>query len=153
MTNAEIERVSGYEVRVDLSYDPNGHMWVEVLDGGGVRLGLDPLGVETSGTVAAVALIEVGQELHRGDAFGSLEAEKFVGPLICPLTGRITAVNAELLSWPAALDADPFGSWLVELDPHDFAGESSELVRGPEQVRSWFAAAVKDYRLKGVLAE
>ena len=160
---SEIVEVAGFGVALDRAYDPAGHFWVSVLPdstgdtpgppGGRVRIGLDTLGVETSGTLAQLAFLPVGEFLKRGEPFGSLEAAKFVGPLTSPLSGRLTATNDAVVVDPALVERDPYGAgWLVELDLAD-GGELGELVSGADVIRVWFEGEIEDYRMKGVLAE
>ena len=159
----EFAEVAGFPVALDRAYDPQNHLWVAVAEdargSGGVphmivaRIGLDALGVETSGTLAQLAFVEVGEAIKRGEAFGSLEAAKFVGPLASPLTGTVTATNDAVVADPALVERDPYGAgWLVELTVAD-AGELRDLVSGADVISVWFAAEVEDYRMKGVLAE
>lgn len=148
---SELMTVEGFPVDPGRGYEPATHMWVDTR--GSVRVGLDALGVETSGTLAALELVEAGVEGRRGEVFGSLEAAKFVGPLLLPVGGRVVAVNQAVLEDPGLVERDPYGhGWLVELadvPPDDLAG----LVWGREAVTAWFAGAVAGYRAKGVLAE
>lgn len=144
------ELVEGFPVRLDLAYDPATRTWLEHRGEGRVRVGIDPLEVEASGTVAALSLVPPGTRVGRGEMLGSLEAEKFVGPLSSPVSGTVEAVNEDLLSNPGALDRDPYAAWLVEIDAD---GLPPSLVEGAEEVRSWFGHAVGEYRRKGVLAE
>jgi glycine cleavage system H protein len=149
-----IVEVSGYRLALDRAYDPATHLWVQVLGPGRVRVGMDPLAVETSGTLAQLAFIPAGEAVTRGEAFGSLEAAKFVGPLQSPLSGTVTAANQAVLGDPRLVERDPFGEgWLIELQPADPGGELPLLVEGEERVVPWFAGEVEDFRLKGVLAE
>jgi glycine cleavage system H protein len=150
--NADRLEIEGYSVAVDLAYHPDTHVWVQRLAGGTVRLGLDPLGLETMGTLAQLALAAVGTVVQRGDAVGTLEAEKFVGPLESPLSGSVVAVNDATVDEPRSVHDDPFAAWLVELAPADLDAEASALIAG-DDIGPWFAAKVADYRLKGVLAE
>ena len=91
MSENPIAEVSGFGVALDRAYDPAGHFWVSA--GGAVaRVGMDALGVETSGTIAQLAFLPIGEDLKRGEAFGSLEAGKFVGPLASPLSGTVTSM-------------------------------------------------------------
>ncbi len=150
---SEIVEVAGFGVALDRAYDPAGHFWVSMLTPERARIGMDALGVETSGTIAQLAFLPVGENLKRGDAFGSLEAAKFVGPLTSPLSGTVTATNDAVVANPALVERDPYGAgWLVELTLADRA-ELRELVSGADVIPVWFAAEVEDYRLKGVLAE
>jgi glycine cleavage system H protein len=124
-----------------------------MVGGDRARIGMDALGVETSGTLAQLAFLPVGEVLKRGEAFGSVEAAKFVGPLTSPLSGTVTATNGAVVADPSLVERDPYGAgWLVELTLAD-PGELGELISGADAIPAWFAAEVEDYRLKGVLAE
>lgn len=150
---SEITEVAGFGVALDRAYDPAGHFWVSMVAPNRARIGLDALGVETSGTIAQLAFLAVGEQLKRGEAFGSLEAAKFVGPLNSPLTGTVAATNDAVVADPALVERDPYGAgWLVEVDIAD-PGEIGELISGAHPIRVWFEAEVEDYRMKGVLAE
>jgi glycine cleavage system H protein len=146
--------VAGYHLLLDRAYDPATHLWVQVLAPGRVRVGMDPLAVETSGTLAQLAFLPVGSGLVRGEPFGSLEAAKFVGPLSSPLSGTILSHNESVLADPGVVEREPFSAgWLIELEPADPGGELPLLVEGRERIVPWFESEVEDYRLKGVLAE
>ena len=150
---AEITEIAGFSVALDRAYDAAGHFWVSMVAPGRARIGMDALGVETSGTIAQLAFLPVGEHLKRGEAFGSLEAAKFVGPLNSPLSGTVSATNDAVVADPALVERDPYGSgWLVEIDLTDH-GELGELISGARPIGVWFEAEVEDYRLKGVLAE
>ena len=149
----KLTEVAGFTVALDRAYDPDGHFWISVLSEDRARVGLDALGVDTSGTISQIAFLPVGERLTRGEPFGSLEAAKFVGPLTSPLSGVVSATNDAVVTDPAMVERDPYGGgWLVELLVSDRA-QFGELISGGEAIRAWFAAEVEDYRLKGVLAE
>lgn len=150
--SADRMQIEGYAVATDRAYHPDTHVWVVRQEGGTVRLGLDPLGLETMGSLAQLALSGAGTVVERGEAIGTLEAEKFVGPLASPLSGSVVAVNDAVVAEPRSVHDDPFAAWLVELAPSDLDGEAPALVAG-DDVAPWFAAKVAEYRLKGVLAE
>jgi glycine cleavage system H protein len=155
---SEITEVAGFGVALDRAYDPAGHFWISMLPRSGpagdrARIGMDALGVETSGTLAQLAFLPVGEALKRGEAFGSLEAAKFVGPLTSPLSGTVVATNDAVILDPALVERDPYGEgWLIEL-ALTAPSELDELISGAGAIPDWFAAEVQDYRLKGVLAE
>jgi len=149
-----VENVRGFSLRTDLAYDCVHHMWVEVLSSGRVRIGMDPLGLETSGTLAQLDLLAVGVSFARGEHFGSLEAEKFVGPLVAPVSGRITAVNDEAIVNPGFIENDPFGAgWMIEVEPAALDDEIPLLTSGADEVVSTFEVKIDEYRRDGVLAE
>jgi glycine cleavage system H protein len=153
MPSDEIVEVAGFGVALDRAYDGTGHFWVSMVAPNRARVGMDALGVETSGTIAQLAFLPVGDHLKRGEAFGSLEAAKFVGPLTSPLSGTVSAANDAVVADPSLVERDPYGAgWLVELDLAD-PGELGGLVSGAQPIKVWFEAEVEDYRMKGVLAE
>lgn len=150
MTTREI---AGYTIDVDRAYDQDRHVWVEVLAPGRARIGMDPLGVETMGDLVQLYIQEPGTFLKRGDAFGSVEAAKFVGPLSMPLSGSILARNDRVVADPGLIAKDPMGEgWLLEIEPADPA-ELDLLLRGEEQVAAWFADKARQYASEGMLAE
>jgi glycine cleavage system H protein len=145
--------VGGYRVALDRHYDADTHVWVSVLSPDRVRIGMDPLGVETSGTLAQLSFLPVGTSLMRGQAFGGLEAAKFVGPLTTPLTGEVLSCNEAVLANPGLPEVDPFDAgWLIDLRPTALDDELPKLVSGAD-VTQWFADRLADYRLKGVVAQ
>lgn len=150
---ADLTEVRGYGLALNRMYDPDTHMWVQPLGDARARIGMDPLGVETSGTLAQLSFLPVGTELARGRPFGQLEAAKFLGPLVSPMSGTLLASNDMVAADPALTERVPFGAgWLVELAPSD-PGEYANLLREPGEISSWFADKVDEYRLKGVIAE
>jgi glycine cleavage system H protein len=135
---SEITEVAGFGVALDLAYDSAGHFWVSMVTappgdtpgppGARARLGMDALGIETSGTIAQLAFLPVGEHLKRGEAFGSLEAAKFVGPLTSPLSGTVAATNDAVVADPALVERDPYGEgWLVRIKLSDPAEAESLL--------------------------
>lgn len=167
--------VSGCRLRTDVGYDTASHMWVSaavgdtmprtgqpdmdglaaLLNARSVRIGFDPLGLEINGTLAQLALDAPGERRGRGETLGSLEAEKFVGPVVAPISGIVEAVNEAVCANPARVSASPFDSWVVQVrpDPATWRAEVAGLVQGEAAVGEWFADAVRRYRLQGVLAE
>ena len=141
--------VLGYRLPTDRGYDPATHMWVQPTAATRARIGFDPLGRETSGDVVAISFAEVGTWVRRGAEFGSLEAAKFVGPLIAPVTGTIAAHNPAVSADPGLLNDDPIAHWLVEIDVEEVV----ELLSGESEISDWFASEVKHFRAAGAIAE
>ena len=148
-----MQKVRGFPLALDRRYHPGTHMWVILTALGMVRIGMDPLAVETSGTLAELSLPEAGAVLTGGRPFGQLEAVKFVGPLTSPVSGTVLACNAAAAADPGLVERDPFGDgWLIEAELAD-AGELDALLSNPEEITAWYAASIADYRSSGVIAE
>lgn len=145
--------IAGFALDPALRYDELTHMWVQERDGGLVRVGFDPLGRETSGDVVAISLAPVGSAVERGGSFGDIEAAKLVGPLLSPLAGTIATRNEEVLRDPGAVNADPFEAWLVELRPGPGSDAALAAMHTGAGLADWFAAEVRRFREKGMIAE
>jgi glycine cleavage system H protein len=148
-----MQKVRGFPLALDRGYHPDSHMWVKVTGPGRVRIGMDPLGVETSGTLAELSLPEPGAALTAGQPFGQLEAVKFVGPLISPVCGTVLACNTAAAADPGLVERDPFGDgWLIEAELAG-PGEPGGLLSDPGEITAWYAAGIVDYRSRGAIAE
>lgn len=139
--------VEGYDFPDHLWYQPQEHLWcLPERAGGGclVTVGVDAVGQDALGEVVYLQLTEAGRVVARGEAVGSLEAEKMVRPVPAPLSGVLEEVNRALLAAPRLLNHDPYGEgWLFRLRASDWEGEREELLHGQEDVSAWIAAEVR----------
>jgi glycine cleavage system H protein len=108
------------------------HIWVRV-EGERAVIGLTDYAQESLGTISAVELPVVGDELEQDDSFGSLEARKTAAELYAPISGTVLEVNEELESSAEAINDDPYDSgWIVVVALND-----------PEELKSLMSA--EDY--------
>lgn len=140
--------VDGYAFPADRWYDPREHLWVRPEPGDDpaqpvVTIGVDALGQELLGDVVHAELGEPGTVVARGEALGSLEAEKMVRPVLAPVTGTLLEVNAAVLSAPRLLNQEPYeAGWLLRLRATRWAEERRALLHGEAAVGAWARAAV-----------
>ncbi|MEE8485331.1 MAG: hypothetical protein V3S38_02090 [Acidimicrobiia bacterium] len=148
------QNIDGFAIRTDLVYDIEAHLWLRHNKGGSFTVGIDPLGVETFGTLAQIALEVPPIDVERGVQFGSIEAEKFVGTLLSPIGGRLTRRNEVVMADPGVVERDPYGDgWLIEVLTDVDPATIPYLVHGERAVIEAFEKRVAAYRLEGVLAE
>ena len=101
----------------DLKYTKD-HEWVR-LDGGEASVGITDFAQRQLGDVVFVELPLVGRTLKQGEVFGTIESVKAVSELFAPVSGEVTAVNADL--------RDTFGltghlhheTWMIRVRPSD----------------------------------
>ena len=158
MTTPTLFTVDGYQLAADRYYDQATHLWVETaVPGatvrGAARCGFDPLGSETSGDIVAVSFEPEGTVVERGGAFGNLEAAKFVGPLVAPLSGTIRAHNPDVLAHPGRINDDPLAHWLIEIEPARAEEELPLLLHDRDRVRAWFAHEIEHFKHQGAGAQ
>lgn len=152
--NSEVIWIRGFPLALDRLYHPGSHLWVRRDSGGVARIGLDPLGIETSGTLAQLSFDAAGSELTAGRPFGQLEAAKFVGPLLSPVSGTLAAVNDAVAADPGLAERDPYDrGWLIDAILAGDGADLPGLLSDPGQITDWFTGKVEEYRLKGVLAQ
>ena len=102
----------------DLKYSED-HEWVKV-DGNTVTLGITDFAQGELGDIVFVELPEEGDEMVKGESFGSVESVKTVSELYAPLNGTVTEVNEELEDSPELVNESPYEeAWMVKLEVAD----------------------------------
>ncbi len=132
-------KVDDYHFPPERWYDAREHLWVlPEADGATVTVGLDEMGQEALGEVVYVELAAAGREVERGEALGSLEAEKMVRPVVAPVSGTLVDVNDAVVATPRLLNSDPYsGGWLFKIRASRWAAERVELLHGDDAVAAW----------------
>lgn len=147
-----MQKINKYEINKNYFYDRESHFWVE-LNGDEARIGMSPLVQETSGSFVAI-VFDAFRSMKRGDSFGSIEAEKHVGPLISPVAGEIIEVNEKVQENPRLINTDPYGDgWLVKMKLTNQKADLAELVSGGENITEWFVSELKKFEDKGWIAQ
>ena len=146
-------RIEGYDFPDDLWYHPREHLWLRPEREGGrwiVTVGVDAVGQDALGEVVYIQLVEARRVVVRGEAVGSLEAEKMVRPVLAPLSGTVAEVNAALIAAPRLLNREPYGQgWILRMQARDWEGEREELLHGEERVRAWIIAELQAMKERG----
>ena len=91
------------------------HEWVLIEDGV-ATVGISDFAQDALGDVVFINLPEEGDEVTAGEAFGDVESVKAVSDLISPVSGRVSAINEELLDAPEKLNEDPYEAWIIKFE-------------------------------------
>ncbi len=71
----------------------------------------------------------LGVDVEQFGELGEIESAKAVFEVVSPLSGRVTAVNEQLLSAPELINENPYElGWIAELELKDFEGEKDLLL-------------------------
>jgi len=74
----------------------------------------------------------IGAEVEQFGEAGYVESAKATLELVCPVSGRVVAVNTMVSETPELINQDPYGQgWLVELELRDFSADRELLIDGP----------------------
>lgn len=102
----------------DLKYT-NEHEWIR-LESNVATVGITSFAAEQLGDVVAVELPEEGDEVIRGEVFGSVESVKAVSDLFSPVSGVVVKVNTPLNDSPEYVNEDPYDEgWMIEIELSD----------------------------------
>lgn len=100
------------------------HEWLQ-LKGNRCRIGITDYAQQSLGDIVFVELPQVGDEFRAGESFGVVESVKSASDVYMPVSGRVVAVNEELLEEPQKINQDPYGKgWMIEVelaDPSEIA--------------------------------
>ena len=103
------------------------HVWVDLET---QKIGLTHFAQDSLGDVVFVELPEIGTELEVGDTIGVVESVKAVSDIYSPVSGKVIAVNEELLDSPELINQDPYGKgWILEME---ITGGENELLDATE---------------------
>ncbi len=98
----------------DLKYTED-HEWVRT-EGDTAVVGITDFAQGELGDVVFVEVETEGEELDKGETFGTVEAVKTVSDLFMPVGGEVTEVNEALADEPELVNKDPYGKgWMIKI--------------------------------------
>jgi glycine cleavage system H protein len=110
----------------DLRYTHD-HEWLRA-QGTAWRVGITQFAVDALGDITLIDLPKEGDQVTKGQRFGTVESVKSVSDLYAPVSGRVTAVNAALKDAPESVNSEPYGKgWMIDIEPND-KSEIDELL-------------------------
>jgi glycine cleavage system H protein len=105
-------------IPVDLKYTED-HEWLR-RDGDEAIVGITDFAQGELGDVVFIEIETKGEELSKGDIFGTVEAVKTVSDLFMPLSGEVIEVNEALNDKPELVNKDPYGEgWMIKIKVSD----------------------------------
>ena len=80
------------------------------------RVGITDYAQGALGDIVYVQLPKVGETLTADEVCGEVESTKSVSEIFSPVSGKVSAINADLNSAPETINTDPYGAgWLFEV--------------------------------------
>ena len=97
------------------------HEWVRVEENI-VSVGITDFAQGELGDIVFVEIETEGEELAKGDTFGTVEAVKTVSDLFMPVGGKVLEFNTVLEDEPELINKDPYGKgWMIKIEMSDAA--------------------------------
>ena len=115
-----MKEISDLNLPEDVKYTKV-HEWAK-LDGDTVTIGINDYAQDQLGEIVFVEMPEEGDSFSQEDEFGSVESVKSVSELYIPVSGEISAVNADLEDSPELVNEDCYGGgWIVKIKAEDLS--------------------------------
>jgi glycine cleavage system H protein len=131
------------DVREDLYYLVNQHVWALPVGEGRVRVGLTPAGYAVlRHSLVAVALREhnIGKLVPKGKSIALVESLKYIGPVPAPFSGILLCGNERVEADPDLAMNDPYGDgWIAEMQPEDWSVAAAAMLTGEAAVAAYRA--------------
>jgi glycine cleavage system H protein len=114
-----------YSVPTDRKYSRS-HFWVKIESGEAV-IGKTDYGQAQLGTVTAVNINTVGNNLSQGETFGTITTD-VTSNLVIPIGGDVNSKNSLLSTSPGLVNISPYNSgWMIKVKNYD-GDEYDELL-------------------------
>ncbi len=115
-----MKEISELNLPDDIRYTED-HEWAR-LEGDRVRVGLDDYAQDQLGDIVFVELPQVGDTFEKSEVFATVESVKAVVECYLPVSGKIIAVNADLIESPQLMNESPYNDgWMVDVNPKDLS--------------------------------
>ena len=91
-----------------------------LLEGETVTIGITAFAVDELGDIVFLELPDVGDDVSKGETFGTVESVKAVEDLVSPVSGEVIERNDPLLDTPEKLSDDPYeAGWMIKVKIED----------------------------------
>ncbi|KQC11809.1 MAG: glycine cleavage system protein H [Candidatus Cloacimonas sp. SDB] len=95
------------------------HEWIKI-EADHAIIGITDYAQHELGDIVFVELPDVGDEIEKGEAFGSIEAVKAVEDLNSPLSGEVIEINTDLEDQPELINSSAFEKgWIIKIKYSD----------------------------------
>ncbi len=102
------------------------HEWAKI-EGNRAKIGITDYAQLKLNDIVYVELPNVGDEIKKGETFGVVESVKAASDIYAPLSGKVVAVNDDVVNSPEVLNEDPYTNYLIEIEMSD-PSEAADLL-------------------------
>ena len=119
----------------DLYYSVENNVWVRDLGDGTISLGMTDIAQTLAGSVIHCKPKAAGKKVKANKSIATVESGKWVGPVKCPFSGEIVAVNEQLSQDATILNKSPYKEgWIVKVRPDNLEGDLANLAKGADAI-------------------
>lgn len=115
-----------------LAYNKD-HSWVK-FEGDIAIVGIIGPAAKKAKEFVFIQLPQKGEHIKKGDTYVTLEAVKWTGELISPVSGEIVQVNDDLFDDPHTINKQPYDQWIMKVKTNE-----KEQLMDAHQARQYYA--------------
>lgn len=110
------------------------HQWYNDATG---EVGITPFAASSLGEISFVDVEGLdGTTLTQGTEGSdpidcTVESSKAVGDIYSPVSGKVTAINTDIMDEPEKINEDAMAAWLYKIDASNFEAEKANLLTAP----------------------
>lgn len=135
--------IESFVFHPDLFYDDQ-HLWFKPMNSW-IKVGLDGLSSFFALAADSVWLPSEGEYIREGDGMARFFQEDKKVTFISPISGRIIAVNREVLETPSLAWRDPYHrGWLLMIQPEE--NERIHELYSGEKAKEWFTKRAQEMK-------
>ncbi len=102
-------------------------------ENGEYYIGITDYAIEQLGDIVFVELPEINSQYTKGEIFGTIESVKAASEIYMPVSGKVTAINEQLIEKPELLNEKAFDEmWLIKVSSENYAEDSNDLQKYEE---------------------
>ncbi len=106
-----------------------GHAWAQPV-GAQVAVGLDDFASKLLGPIKGFRLPALGAPIAQGERAWEVLADGKTVDMVSPVDGIVVALNEAALDDPARLAHDPYGTWVMKVEPTAWTRSARQLLTG-----------------------
>jgi glycine cleavage system H lipoate-binding protein len=131
------ERIAGFLVPGNVMFHP-GHAWARAERYDIITVGMDDFAVKLLGSVDSISLPAEGSQVQQGSTGWLMTSDNRDVSMLCPVEGRIVAINRAVVDSPSLAFSDPYGKgWLFKV-ANENPGADLENMVPTAMVPTWF---------------
>lgn len=114
------------------------HTWVQLMQSGDRRIGIDDLLAKMTGNVEVQLAKHAGEWVNKGDLLAELIQNDKKLQVFAPISGTVAGMNPILNTNPSMVTQQPYErGWLYEVKSDQLKNEATDLLSS-EAARIWF---------------
>ncbi len=132
----------------NLLYDVENNTWLRIDKGTTVTVGVTSILSAIAGRLVRTSLKPLDTSIERVQSLGTLESERFVGPVPSPVTGVVLEINDKVVGQPRTVNVSPYEvGWIARLRPSNLVKDTVLLSAAPDS-RIKFAQKIAQFHVR-----